>query len=166
MIKKLVLIIAVFVFTACSIEDVEETFSDDIIGTWNSISFIANEPLFDVNNDGVNSKELLDELSCRYSIFKLNDDQTFYQENNTWLFNENTNSYSCTSGDDVTKVSGTWKVNSENTMLSLDINGNTVFLYIEFDGGTLKFNSSEPFLNKNENGSSQNIYGKVSYIRN
>ena len=164
LIKPLLLLVIV-TFTSCSINDVEETFSQDIYGTWNSISFKANEQLFDVNNDGTKSNELLDELPCRYSIFKLKEDKTFYQENNTWSYNQNTNSYSCTSGDDITKVSGTWKVNSNNTMLSLKINGNTAFLDIEFDGEVLTFNSSEILLNKNAAGEVKNIRGSVSFKR-
>ena len=86
---------------------------------------------------------------------------------NTWAFkyNQSTNTYNCTFGDEITKVNGTWKVNSENTMLSLEINGNTVFLHVEFDGEFLKFNSSEVFLNKNANGELKNIRGSVSYTR-
>ena len=165
MIKKGVLIIAVLFFAACSKREVVEAFSQDITGTWNLISTTANEPLFDVNNDDINSTNLLDELPCRYSIFKLNSDKTFYQENNTYKFNENTNSYSCTSGDEITRVNGTWKINTENTMLSLEINGNTAFLHIEFDGEFLKFNSSEVFLNKSALGVLKNIRGSVYYTR-
>lgn len=165
MIKKVVLVIAVFIISACSKEEVEEVFSQDISGTWNAISFTANEPLFDVNNDGINATNLLDELPCRYSIFKLNSDKTFYQENNAYTYNQSTNTYSCTSGDALSIVRGTWKMNTDNTMLSLEINGNTAFLYIEFDGEFLKFNSSEVFLNKNANGELKNIRGSVSFTR-
>ena len=119
MIKKVVFIIAVFIIAACSKEEVEEVFSQDISGTWNAISFTANEPLFDVNNDGINATNLLDELPCRYSIFKLNSDKTFYQENNAYKYNQSTNTYSCTSGDELSIVRGTWKMNTDNTMLSL-----------------------------------------------
>ena len=162
---KVVLIVTVFIFTACSIDEVDETFSQDISGTWKLTSSIANEPLFDVNNDNINSINLLDELPCRYSIFKLNSDKTFYQENNAYKYNQSTNTYSCTSGDQLSKVSGTWKINSNNTMLSLEVNGNTAFLHIEFDGEFLKFNSSEVFLNKNANGELKNIRGSVSFTR-
>jgi len=164
-IKKLLLLSIALILTSCSNEDEEETFSQDIAGTWNSISFIANEALFDVNNDGVNSKDVLDELPCRYSTFILNEDKTFYQENNSWKFNPNTNNYDCTSENEISKVSGTWKVNAENTMLSLDINGNTAFLYIEFNGEFLKFNSSESLLNRNANGEIKDIRGSVLYKR-
>jgi hypothetical protein len=50
-------------------------------------------------------------------------------------------------------------------MLSLEVNGNTAFLHIEFDGEFLKFNSSEVFLDKNANGDIINIRGSVSYKR-
>lgn len=163
--KKYTLFTLVIILSSCSKNELDEAISTDISGTWNSISFLANEPLFDVNNDGTNSKELLNELPCRYSIFKLNDDQTFYQENNTYKFNENTNSYSCTSGNELTIVRGKWRVNSNNTMLSLEINGHRAFLEIEFDGEILKFNSSEVFLNKNALGELKKIRGLITYKR-
>lgn len=162
---KSILVLFVLVIASCSNNDVEETFSQDISGIWSSFSFIANEPLFDVNNDGVNSIDLLNELPCRYSALELNSDKTFYQENNTWKFDFTTNSYGCTSGSEITKVNGTWKVNSNNTMLSLEVDGNTAFLEVEFDGETLKFNSSEILLNKNANCEIKNIRGSVSYKR-
>ncbi len=164
-IQKFYLWVLVLTLASCSSNEIDEPISTDISGIWNSISFIANEPLFDVNENGTNSKELLDELLCRYSIFKLNDDQTFYVENNRYTFNESTNFYSCTSGNDITIVTGKWSVNLENTLLSLEIGGNTVFLKVEFDGETLKFNSSEPFLNKNALGELKSIRGSVVYKR-
>ena len=160
---KPLFIFVVLIFLSCSNNEFDKDASIDITGKWNSVSFIANEPLFDVNKDGLNSTNLLDELPCRYSTFILNSDKTFSQENNTWQFNQSTNFYTCTSGNDITKVNGTWKVNSNNTMLSLEINGNTAFLTIEFDGKTLKFNSSESFINKNASGELKNIYGSVLY---
>mgnify|MGYP005993523433 FL=1 len=153
------------ILTSCSNNVEEEGFAQDISGVWKSINFIASEPLFDVNNDGVNSIDLLNELPCRYSTLELNSDKTFNQENNTWKFDSTTNSYGCTSGSEITKVIGTWKVNSDNTMLSLKVDGNTAFLEIEFDGETLKFNSSEILLNKNAAGEVKNIRGSVSYKR-
>ncbi len=149
-------------FNACSSDDSLQQFLD-ITGTWNSISFIANEPLFDINEDGLNSLELLDELPCRYSKLVLNEDLTFYQENNSWYYNESSKTYECSSENDISKVNGTWKVNSEFTLLSLTINGHTAFLEIEFDGKSLKFNSSEVFINKNAAGEVKNIYGKVLF---
>ena len=164
-IQKFYLCFLALILVSCSSNELDESISMNISGTWNSISFIANEPLFDVNNNGINSKELLEELPCRYSILKLNNDQTFYQENNTYKFDEITNSYSCTSGNDITSTSGKWSVNSDNTMLSLEIDGNTAFLEVEFDGETLKFNSSESFLNKNALEELKEIKGSVTYKR-
>ncbi len=149
-------------FNACSSDDSLEQFLD-ITGTWNSKSFIANEPLFDANGDGVNSLELLDELPCRYSKFVLNEDLTFYQENNSWDYNESSNTYECSTGNAISKVIGTWTVNSEFSLLSLTIDGNTAFLEIDFDGETLKFDSSEVFINKNADGILKNIYGMVVF---
>lgn len=140
--------------------------SINIYGTWNATSFIANEPLFDINNDGINSTELLDELPCRYSELVLNTDFTFYQENNTWSYNQNLDSYGCIDQSEVSLISGTWSVNSNFSLLSLTIEGNTAFLEIDFDDETLQFNSSEIFLNKNSLGEPKNIYGKVFYQRN
>lgn len=158
-------LIVMLLFSCLSDDSISVDNSKDITGTWNSISFLANEPLYDVNNDGINSLELLDELPCRYSIFILNEDQTFYQENNTWQFNSITNTYSCTNSNQLHKITGTWSVNSEFTLLSLEINGNISFLNIEFDGDKLKFNSSESFLNKNVLGDIKKIYGKVIYTK-
>ena len=149
-------------FNSCSSDDSLEQFLD-ITGTWNSKSFIANEPLYDANGDGVNSLELLDELPCRYSKFVLNEDLTFYQENNSSLYNESSNAYECSTGDAISKVNGTWTVNSDFSLLSLTIGEHTAFLEIDFDGETLKFNSSEVFINKNADGVVKNIYGKVIF---
>ncbi len=167
---KATILLAVLVMlflVSCSSSDDDTIINPtlNIYGTWNSISFVANEPLFDINNDGVTSLELLDELPCRYSKLVLNEDLTFYQESNTWNYNEGTNDYGCTSGD-ISPVTGTWKVNSNFSLLSLDIDGNTAFLEIEFDGDTLRFNSSEVFIDRNSQGELQNIYGKVIYRKN
>lgn len=159
--------VSILFLASCSSDDAVKTIpSDSLIGTWETSNFIANEPLFDVNNDGINSTELLDELPCRYSIFKLNEDKTFYQENNSWQFNQSSNSYSCTSGDDISKVTGKWSVNSNKTMLILEIGEHTAFLEIEFDGEILAFNSSEILINKDALGENKNIYGRAFYKRN
>lgn len=156
-------------FIGCSSDDdvIKEQEPLNIYGTWNSISFIANQTLFDVNGDGVNSLELLDELPCRYSKLVLNEDLTFYQENNSYSYNENTNNYECSSGDAISPVTGTYTVNPNFSRLYISVgDGHTAFLDIEFDGETLMFNSSEIFLNKNAEGESKNISGKVLFHRN
>lgn len=162
--KKMFLPLALIIilFNSCSSDDADslDNFMD-ITGTWDSTSFISNEPLFDVNEDGINSLELLDELPCRYSKLVLNEDLSFYQENNSWNYNENSNEYNCSSEDDISNVNGTWTINSDFTLLSLNINDNIAFLEIEFDGDTMKFNSSESFLDRNAQGELNNIYGKV-----
>ncbi len=155
-------LIILFLMSCSSGDDSLEQFLD-ITGTWNSTSFVANEPLYDANGDGVNSLELLDELPCRYSKFVLNEDLTFYQENNSWHYNENSNAYECSTGNNISKVNGTWTINSEFTLLSLTIDVNTAFVEIDFDGETLKFNSSEVFIDKNAEGEYKNIYGKVIF---
>ena len=76
---KTLFILVIFIFLSCSNNESDEDLSKDITATWNSVSFIANEPLFDVNNDGINSTSLLDELPCRYSIFILNSDKPKYK---------------------------------------------------------------------------------------
>lgn len=163
--KKIIpFVLTAMILTACSTDDViiiEEPMN--IYGTWNSISFIANEPLFDINGDGINSLELLVELPCRYSKLVLNEDLTFYQENNTWSYNESTNAYECSSGDSISSTNGTYKVNSNFSLLSFEIGGHIAFLEIEFDGEILKFNSSEVFINKNAEGEHKNISGKVIF---
>lgn len=164
--KKTILFFALttmLLFNACSSDDNSLEQFLDITGTWNSTKFIATEPLYDANGDGINSLELLDELPCRYSKFVLNQDLTFYQENNSWIYNESSNTYECSTGNDISKVNGTWKVNSEFTLLSLTIGEHTAFLEIEFDGETLKFDSSEVFINKDAEGVLKNIYGKVIF---
>jgi hypothetical protein len=50
-------------------------------------------------------------------------------------------------------------------MLSLEIDGHTAFVEVEFDGETLKFNSSEVFLNKNAFGELKEIRGAVVFKR-
>ncbi|MDO5980989.1 hypothetical protein [Flavivirga spongiicola] len=158
-------LISSFLISCSSDNDpIEEPLS--IFGIWNSTSFIANEPLFDVNEDGVNSSELLDELPCRYSKLILNTDFTFYQENNTWFYNKDTQTYGCSTQDNISSVNGTWTVNSNYTLLSLEIDGNISFLKIELDSEVLQFNSSEIFINKNAQGEAKNIYGRAFYKRN
>ena len=152
-------------FLSCSLDEDKVEELKSIFGTWNSISFIANEPLFDINEDGVNSLELLDELPCRFSKLILNEDFTFYQENNSWSYDVTTDSYSCTNLDNVIPVTGTWKINSDFSLLTIIIDGNMAFLPIEFDGETLMFNSSESFINRNIEGELKNIYGKVIFQR-
>ena len=151
----------VVLFNSCSSDDDSLDQFIDVTGTWDSISFIANEPLFDINGDGVNSLELLDELPCRYSKLVLNEDLTFYQENNSWDYNQNSNEYECSSENDISNVNGTWTVNSDFSLLSLNINDNTAFLEIEFDGDTLKFIANESFLDRNAQGELNTIYGEV-----
>ena len=117
-INTLLFALLTLLFFSCSSDKdiIEEPKS--IFGTWNSISFIANEPLFDINGDGVNSLELLDELPCRYSKLVLNEDFTFSQENNSWSYDDATNSYSCTTLNDVIPITGTWNVNSNFSLFN------------------------------------------------
>ncbi|WP_299526627.1 hypothetical protein [uncultured Lutibacter sp.] len=162
----LYLIVAVISFSSCNnTNDVPEQ-PKTIAGTWNAISFISNQPLYDMNSNGINSTELLEELPCRYSTLILRSDLSFYQENNTFSYDEQLEAYSCTTTEDISFVSGTWKVNQDFTLLSLEVNGNTAFLEIEFDGELLKFESSEKFVDRNQQGEFENMYGKVILKRN
>lgn len=158
-------ITSLLLITSCERDDdVITNLSKSLFGAWESHSFKANEPLFDMNKDGINSIELLDELPCRYSKLVLKSDFTFYQENNTWMYIENLDSYECS--NEVISASGTWRMNSNFSALILEIDGNISLVEIEFDGEVLEFNSSEIFSNRNALGEYQNIYGKASYKRN
>ncbi|SNY99457.1 DUF5004 domain-containing protein [Flagellimonas pacifica] len=165
-IKIFLHLVFITLFVSCSSDDSPIDGPMNIYGTWNVVSFIANEPLFDVNEDGINTTQLLDELPCRYSELVLNADSTFYQENNTWSYNDDSDSYECTGQNEISSISGTWSVNSNFSLLSLTIEGNIAFLEIDFDGATLQFNSSEVFLDKNAQGEKKNIYGRAFYKRN
>ena len=138
--------------------------SSSVIGVWSSISYPTGEPIYDINNDGINSSDLFLELPCKNSTFSLNSDMSFVYENNSWTYDSAANVYGCTSGSDLHIISGTWSANSDNTMLSLDIGPHTSFLYIEFGGKTLKQISSDTF-NRNALGEEKPIVADIIYCR-
>jgi len=159
------LVTITILLASCSMSDTTSLESNSIVGEWNSTSFLADIPMYDINGDGINSKELLDELSCRYSKLVLNEDLTFSQETNYWKQDED-NIYACNTADEIITYNGTWKINTTNTLLSLEVDGNVLFLRIQFDGETLSHRSGMAFFNLNAAGEKENIAGKISYNRN
>ncbi|WP_299668504.1 lipoprotein [uncultured Polaribacter sp.] len=165
-INFIITIVTLLILSSCSSNDETEPENNlSIIGEWNSKSFIADEPLFDMNKDGINSTEFLEELPCRYSKFVFNTDKTFYQENNFWDSDSNGN-YICLTGSDLSTTSGTYEVNSGFSILTLKVGTNSVNIEIEFDGNTFSHRSTSEFFNLDANGNNKEIYGEIFYERN
>ena len=165
-INLIITLVTLLILSSCSSNDETETENNlSIIGEWTSKSFIADEPLFDMNKDGINSTEFLNELPCKYSILKFNEDNTFYQENNWWTI-DNNQEYTCSSGVDLTKINGTYEINSDFSILTLKSGTNSINIEIEFDGEILSHRSSSEFFNLDANGNNKEIYGGIFYERN
>ena len=133
---------------------------ETLVGNWLSKYTLADETLFDINGDGTSSLDIIEELPCQYYTLHLNSDFTFFQKQNTWNYNNLI--YSCKEETNL-ETSGIWRVNNNLTTLTLTINGNEVYIPIEYDGLTLSFRSSIPLLNTNKNNEDKQIFGIVFY---
>ncbi|SFN64458.1 DUF5004 domain-containing protein [Salegentibacter flavus] len=151
--RNLVLsILFVVLFTACEADSVEANSENlqvtnltitksELEGEWELSGMIAEEPV-DLNNDGVASRNLLDEASCfdrMNAVF--NADGSFSSINGRLDFNSGENGDSFTCGIDRQDF-GAWDLKDDNIlMLTMTINGQD-YLHekdLEVDGNTFSF---------------------------
>lgn len=142
----------VVLFTACETEGIEINAEDlqvtnltitksELEGVWDLTGMISQEPV-DLNNDGVSSKNLLDEASCFDSMNAVfNADGSFSTINGRLDFNAGPNEDSFTCGNDRQDF-GTWDLKDDNIlMLTMTINGQdyTHEKILEVEGNTFAF---------------------------
>lgn len=98
--------------------------SNDLIGHW-ELSRMVSDTAVNLNQDGSYSTNLLDETSCFNNMsITFNSDATFITNNATMTFEAGSN------GDEFACISdridtGTWKVENDNLVLTMEINGST-----------------------------------------
>ncbi len=162
----LMLVLITMISFSCD-DDTDEFLqnNENLVGDWSAIYTVADEPLFDINNDGANSIDIMEELECQYFTLQLNNDFTYSQTHNIYSFNSDNDEYSCIEDNTYTST-GFWTVNEELTMITFSIDGNDTYVPIAFNNGILSFRSGVPFLNKNAEGIITDVYGKVFYEKN
>lgn len=163
-ISKIFMLLMITTISFSCDDDTDESLqnNESLVGDWSAIYTLADEPLFDINNDGTNSMDIMKELECQYFILQLNNDFTFSQRHNIYSYNSNNDEYTCI--EDNTYIStGFWTVNEELTMITFSIDGNDSYVPIEYNNGILSLKSGVPFLNKNAEGVITDVYGKIFY---
>lgn len=96
--------------------------SSDLIGHW-QISGMVSDTLIDLNDDGIWSENLLEETACFNTMsITFNGDSTFITNNATMTFDSGAGGdrFSCIQDR---KDSGTWKVEGDELVLNLEIEG-------------------------------------------
>lgn len=94
----------------------------DLIGYW-KLSRMESDTLVDLNSDNVGSTNLLEETSCFNTMdITFNADSTFITNNATMTFESGSsnNEFSCIQDR---QDSGTWKIENDELVLNLVING-------------------------------------------
>lgn len=98
--------------------------SSDLVGHW-QISRMESDTLIDLNDDDLWSRNLLEETSCFNTMsITFNADSTFITNNATMTFESGANGdqFSCIQDRE---DSGTWKVENDDLILTLEIEGAT-----------------------------------------
>lgn len=65
LLQNLCLIFTLVFLTSCTSEDIQESNNSDLLGVWNLKAWNVSDG-FDMNNDGVKSTNLLNEIDCSY----------------------------------------------------------------------------------------------------
>lgn len=116
--RILVYVLSLFTLLSCDDDEWEDVQQfADLAGTWVMTSSTSDEPLFDINGDGENSTDILEELSCRKIELVLNADATFKLIDNTWAF-DSEGTVICSGNDSVSE--GTWSLNKDLSAISLE----------------------------------------------
>lgn len=163
-ISKIFMLLMITMISFSCDDDTDEFLqnNENLVGEWSAIYTIADAPLFDINNDGTNSIDIMEELQCQYFTLQLNNDFTYSQRHNIYSYNSDNDEYTCVEDNAYTST-GFWTVNEELTMITFSIDGNDTYVPIELNEGILSFRSGVPFLNKNAEGEAIDVYGKVFY---
>lgn len=170
--KKAIILssLALFCFSCTDDEiELEEPLIEDelgIIGSWNAFEAIADQPLFDINQDGLNSTDLLIEMPCRNFNLDLKENGTFVYRESSWVWNTNTTTHSCNPVQNDIITEGAWEVNEDYSLIIFTVAGNQSFVAIDFDGNVLSFQSSSIFFSLNKSGDAANIYGTLYFSKN
>lgn len=88
----------------------------DLTGHWSMVETLADEPLYDINGDGLNSNNLIEEMPCRFIDLSLNFDGTFFLSYNLWAYDSQSGNPVCDGG---TYVSGEWSINEDKSVIEL-----------------------------------------------
>lgn len=138
----------------------------EYIGNWVMIASLSDEPLADLNADGVNSRNILEELPCRRIELFLSSKSTFILSANSWAYSSSNGALDChTTGF---SVEGNWSVNEIMGALVLDfsIDGNvydTLETPVNIGGGHLTCRLNIPLFDINHNGDQSNVYGAITF---
>lgn len=129
-----VLFIGIVLFYSCSAEkemDVEvlkisdltvTIIPSDLIGQW-QLSGMKSDTLIDLNKDGIENENVLDETSCFNEMgITFNEDLTFTTKNARLDFNggANNNDFVCVKNR---MDFGTWNIDGDELILNINING-------------------------------------------
>lgn len=169
--KAIILLSLVLICANCTNIDIEPDkplIEDElgIIGNWKAFIAIADQPLFDINQDGVNSTDLLTEMPCRNFNLNLKKNGTFMYRESSWVWNTTTATHSCNPLQNDIITEGTWEVNEDYSLIIFTVAGNQSFVAFDLDDNVLSYRSSSIFFSLNKNGDTEDIYGTLYFSKN
>lgn len=123
-------------FFSCSSDD-EVTEEVSIVGTWTATSFITSTS-FDLNGDGQESNDIIQELDCYMSVLTFRADETFSSSTSDIILEEDGTGSCDLIGS---SASGTYMY--ENGNLSTITNGQTINSIVDLSSSALVLRSQD-----------------------